>query len=175
MEQPPYELLSYVVRLSFRDPFGLEALFESYQRVRVSVAELRSVTHHIWGKGDQLHSYYSPSADLVRVKRADGKQVLVSALRQPAHAGDELDLYSTRQIHHGFKTHREGWEFAAFNPTHNARIAIRFPIAKEPKAMTVESAQGTPSPFVARPGTKEIIMTIRSPVPRSLYRIEWSW
>ncbi len=171
----PYELLAYVVRLSFRDAFGLEAVFESYQRLRVMAPELHFVTHHIWGKGDQLKSYCSTPTELAEVAQLQGKQVLISALKKPAGRGDEIEIYTTRTIHHGFKEEREGWEFMPFNPTENARIAIRFPIGKEPENVHVATSHAARMPFVARPGTKELVMTVKSPPIGSLYRIDWSW
>lgn len=50
----PYELLAYVVRVSFRDAFGLEAVFDSYQRIRVLSPEMRS--------GPHIALRYSPQA-----------------------------------------------------------------------------------------------------------------
>lgn len=137
--------------------------------------ELFCVTHHVWGKGDQMHDYFSPSAELVHLAVEDDKQVLVSTLKTPARHGDEIDLFSRRVIHHGFKERREGWEYMPFNPTDNARIAIQFPVAKQPAGITVGNAPGTPAPFVSRPGTKEIILRVKSPTLRSRYRIDWSW
>ena len=171
----PYELLAYVVRVSFRDPYGLEAIFDSYQRLRVLSPELHAITQHVWGKGDQLKSVVSTPTDLAHVAEVDGRQVLVSTLKKPARRNDEIEVYTTRQIHHGFKEHREGWEFMPFTPTDKARIAINFPIGKEPEGITVGASAGARTPFVARPGTKEIILNVSSPTIGSLYRIDWSW
>ncbi len=171
----PYELLAYVVRVSFRDAYGLEAVFDSYQRLRVLSPELHAITQHVWGKGDQLKSVVSTPTDLAHVREVDGRQVLVSTLKKPASYSDEIEVYTSRQIHHGFRERREGWEFMPFTPTEKARIAINFPIGKEPEGITVGASAGARTPFVARPGTKEIILNVSSPTIGSLYRIDWSW
>ncbi len=171
----PVELLAYVVRVSFRDAYGLEAVFDSYQRVRVLAPELHAVTQHVWGKGDQLHSVVSQPAVLSRVAEADGRHLLVFALTRPARYGDEIELYTTRRIHHGFKERHEGWEFMPFTPTAKARIAVSFPVGREPAGLSVGTTPGARSPFVSRPGTKEIILNVSSPAVGSLYRIDWSW
>lgn len=173
--QYPYELLAYVVRVSFRDAFGLDAVFESYQRIRVLAPALYCATHHVWGRGDQLKSLVSVGGQLAHVAEVDGKKVLVSTLERPVGRGDEVELYSTRHIHHGFKERREGWEYMAFNPTTNARIAVSFPIGREPQGLHVGASRGAQAPFVSRPGTKELIMTVKSPPLGALYRIDWSW
>jgi len=170
-----YELLAYVVRVSFRDAYGLEAVFDSYQRLRVLAPELRSITHHVWGKGDQFKSVVTTPTELADIAEVGGRSVLVSTLKKPARYGDEIEVYTTRQIHHGFKERREGWEFMPFTPTQKARIAINFPIGKEPEGITVGGSPGARTPFVTRPGTKEIILNISSPAVGSLYRINWSW
>jgi hypothetical protein len=105
----------------------------------------------------------------------DGRQVLVSTLKRPAKRGHEIEVYETRHIHHGFKGKREGWEFMPFTPTENARIAISFPVGREPQAISVGASSGARTPFVSRPGTKELVFSVKSPVLRSLYRVDWSW
>ncbi len=171
----PYQLEAYVARLSFRDAFGLEAILACYQRLRVLAPELRDVTHHVWGKGDQFSAYASVPTDAVQVAEANGKSVIISTLRTPAKYGDIVEIHSSRRIHHGFKEKREGWEYMPFTPTENARIAINFPIGKEPQGITVGASRGSKTPFVTRPATKEIVLNIKSPSLGSLYRIDWSW
>ena len=171
----PYLLLSYVVRLSFLDPHGLEARFESYQRVCVLSPELHAITQRVWGKGDQIAEAVTSPAPLMQVTPDDGRLVLASKCEKPVRRGDELELYTTRRIHHGFKEEREGWEYIPFTPTERARIAIRFPIGREPDRMTVSSSNDARDPTVVRPGTKEVVLTVNSPVVGSRYRIDWSW
>lgn len=171
----PYEILAYVVRVSFRDAYGLDAVFDSYQRVRVLSPELHAITEHVWGKGDQLKSVISTPTKHTQVAEVNGRHVLVSTLKTPARCGDEIELYTSRQIHHGFKERYEGWEFMPFTPTQKARIAINFPIGREPEDITVGASSGARTPFVARPGTKELILNVSSPSVGSLYRIDWSW
>jgi hypothetical protein len=171
----PYHLLSYVVRVSFKDPFGLDAVFESYQRLRVLSPEVFSISQRVWGKGDQFKSYVSAAAEMTHIAELDGKHALVSVLKKPARYGEEIEVYTTREIHHGFKEQREGWEFMPFTPTEKARIAISFPLGKEPEGITVGTSSGARTPFVTRPGTKELILNVSSPTVGSLYRIDWSW
>lgn len=171
----PYETITYAGRLTFRDAYGLDAVFDRYQRLRVLAPELFTITQRIWGEGDPLHSYFSPSAEIVHEHVVGGKRLLLLALHEPAKRGDEIEVYSSRRIHHGFKDRHGAWEFGPSSPHANARLAINFPIGREPEHITVGVSNGTPSPFVARPGTKEVTLSIKSPAIGSLYRIEWDW
>ena len=171
----PYESLSYVARLEFKDAHGLDARFHCYQRIRVLAPELTHVWHRLWGSGDQLFDYAAPGTHVVRVVRDDGRSVVVSELDRVAVAGDIIELHSIRRIHHGFKDHREAWEYIPFTPTERARVTIAFPIGKDPENISVGASSGTSTPLVHRPGTKELTLAITSPVVGSLYRAEWSW
>lgn len=171
----PYESLSYIARLEFKDAHGLEALFHCYQRLRVLAPTLSSVAHRIWGNGDQMNTYAAPGTHVLHQFREDGRNAVVSSLDAPAHAGDIIELHSIRRIHHGFKSDREYWEYVPFTPTANARIAISFPIAREPENLSVNSSPGAPSPWVARPGRKELLLKVVNPSIGSVYRTEWSW
>jgi hypothetical protein len=170
-----YESLAYVGRLSFSDTRGLDARYDSYQQIRVTSGELTTVTRHIWGDGDAAYSVVAPAAPPIRTYAAGDKRVVVGMLRRPLHRGDELDIHTSRRIHHGFKGQRQWWEFIAFTPVHYARVAISFPIGREPEGISVGADPGTPSPEVFQPGTKELIMVVKSPVIGARYRIEWSW
>lgn len=170
-----YQSLSYVARLEFRDAHGVEAIFHCYQRLRVLTQELACITHRIWGSGDQLQSFVSANSDLAHQFNNGEKDVLVSTLRRPAHAGDEIEIHSTRRIHHAFKAEREFWEYVPYSPTEQARLAISFPIGREVQALSVSTSAGASSPSVTRPATKEIIMRVRDPQIGALYRVEWSW
>lgn len=171
----PYESLMYAARLSFKDAYGLDAMFECYQRLRVLSPEISCVSHRIWGGGDQLHELTSLNAQLVHQARVDGKDVLVSALDKPAKRGQVIELYSTRRIYHAFKEERESWEYVPYSPTARARVSISFPIAKEPEGISVSVSPGSASPFVRRPGTKELTLAVSSPTIGAAYRTEWSW
>lgn len=171
----PYESLSYMARLEFKDAHGIDARFHCYQRLRVLAPELSFVAHRIWGSGDQMNDYAAPRTHVVRHVREDGREVVVSALDTPAQRGDIIELHSIRRIHHGFKGERESWEYVPFTPTERARVSISFPIAREPEAITVSASPGSASPLVRRPATKELTVAVSSPTIGSLYRIEWSW
>ncbi|MEX2246939.1 MAG: hypothetical protein WEC75_09645 [Dehalococcoidia bacterium] len=171
----PYETITYLARLSFRDAHGLDAVFDRYQRLRVLAPELATITQRVWGDGDPLHSFFSPSAELIDQRHEQGKHRLTLALNKPASRGDEIEIYSTWRIHHGFKDRHGAWEFGPSTPHASARVAIRFPIGREPEGVTVDASTGTGSPFVSRPGTKELILNIKSPAIGSLYRIDWDW
>lgn len=173
--QHQYELLSYVVRLSFRDAFGLEAQFDSYQLLRVVGPQLDTVTQHFWGKGDQLRSVVTIPTKSSRVVQRSGRNVLESTLNVPARRNDEVEVYTRRIIHHGFKAAREGWEFMPFTPTDNVRLAITFPLAKEPQHLALNTSSGARTASVRRPGTKEVVVSIKSPIVGSLYRLDWNW
>jgi hypothetical protein len=99
----PYETLTYAVRLSFKDAYGLEALSESYQRIRVLTPGLRLVRQEIWGEGDPLFDLAFIPGTLMPAIRLNGHFSVVSVLRERANVGDEIELYSTRRIHHAFK------------------------------------------------------------------------
>jgi hypothetical protein len=171
----PYESLAYTARLSFKDAYGLDAMFECYQRLRVLSPEISCVSHRIWGEGDQLHEFTSVNAQLVHQTRMDGKDVLVSALDKPAKRGQVIELYSIRRIHHAFKGERLWWEYVPFSPTERARVSISFPIGREPEAISVSASPGSASPFVRRPATKELTLAVSSPTIGATYRAEWSW
>lgn len=170
----PYETLAYVARLSFRDAHGLEAVFDWYQRIRVLTPGLRFVLQEIWGGGDQLKDYVSTSADPIHHARLNGRDIVVSKLKQPANVGDEIELYSTRRIHHAFKDgDRFYWEYTPITPTRRARVAIDFPLGREPSQLQVAASPASRSPQVTRPGTMQLITTVDHPTLRSLYRIDW--
>ena len=171
----PYESLSYVARLSFKDAYGLDAQFECYQQLRVLDDELRFVTHRLWGTGDQLHDYFSTNTGLVQHTRIDGKEILVSTLKEPAKRGQVFELYSTRRIHHAFKDTSGWWEYVPFSPTRRARVAIRYPIAREPEGISVSMSRGARAPVVQRPGTKYLVTTVDAPTLGSTYRVDWNW
>lgn len=173
--QYPYESLGYVARLEFRDAHGLDAVFHCYQRLRVLAPELFCVAHRIWGDGDQLAGLASPPIASMQQIGPSDRSTVVSTLRRPARAGDEIEIHSIRHIHHAFKDNREWWEYAPFTPTERARVSIRFPIARTPEAISVSASPGARSPAVQRPATKDVSFTLNSPTVGSLYRIEWSW
>jgi hypothetical protein len=170
-----YESLAYVARLSFKDAHGLDALFECYQRLRVLDDQLRFVTHRLWGTGDQLYDYISTNTQLVQQARIDGKVVLVSTLKEPAKRGQVIELYSTRRIHHAFKDRRAWWEYVPFSPTEHARVAISYPIAREPEGISVSMSRGARAPSVLRPAMKELVTRIDAPTLGATYRVDWSW
>lgn len=172
----PYQTLAYVGRLSFRDPHGLEAIFQHYQRLRVLSADLDYVVHEIWGDGDQLHEYVSDSAKPIQLARMNGRDVVVGKLKQTAKAGDEIEIYSTRLIHHAFKDDRRFyWEYSPITPTVRARVATSFPLGRDAEAISVGASQGSRTPHVLRPATKELVTTVDNPTLRSIYRMAWSW
>lgn len=172
----PYITQAYVARLSFRDAHGLDAVFHCYQRLRVLAPELRHVVQEIWGDGDQLNGYVSAGAEPTHHARLNGRDVVLSKLTQPARAGDEIELYSTRRIHHAFKDDtRFYWEYSPITPTARARVAIGFPLGREAEAVSVGTSLGSRTPHVSRPATKELITTVDDPTLRSIYRMSWSW
>ena len=171
----PYETLDYVGRLQFKDPFGLEAYFHCYQRLRVLEPELFTVAQRAWGLGDPFFQFVSPSAAAVHFVRNADPPAIVMVLKQPARRGDEIEIHSIRRIHHAFKGGRGAWEYRAFTPTEHARLAINFPLAREPEGISVAMSRGARSPFVRRPGTNELLFTIASAAPGSLYRADWGW
>lgn len=171
----PYESLMYTARISFKDAYGLDAIFECYQRLRVLSPEVSYVSHRIWGAGDQLHEFTSPHARVVHRARVDGKDVVISALDEPAKRGRVIELYSVRRMYHAFKGDRESWEYVPYSPTERARVSISFPIAKEAEGISVSASPGSASPFVRRPGTKELTLAVSSPTIGATYRADWSW
>ena len=74
-----------------------------------------------------------------------------------------------------FKGDHGAWEYKPFTPTERMRMAISFPIARDPQGISVAATPGASTPFVKRPGTGELLFTIDSAVPGSLYRADWSW
>ncbi len=170
-----YESLSYMARLEFKDPYGVEALFHCYQRLRIIAPEVNSVVHHMWGDGDQLNDYAAPGTHVRGIFGEDGRRRVISSLDAPARSGDIIELHSIRRIHHGFKGDRQYWEFSPYTPTTAARVAISFPLAREPERISVGTSAGTSAPIVSRPATKELILKAHFPDLNSLYRIEWSW
>jgi hypothetical protein len=171
----PYETVDYSGRLQFKDAFGLEAYFHCYQRLRVLAPELFTVVRRFWGDGDQLHDFVSPSAASIQVVGDADPKALLLVLQKPALRGDEIEIHSIRRIHHGFRSERPYWEFMAFTPTERAKVAIDFPVAREPEGIEVSASPGARSPYVKRSGTKELLVTVSAPEPGSLYRAEWSW
>ena len=176
MEYPhPYESLAYAAHLSFRDAHGLEAVFDCYQLLRVVAPEMNEITHRIWGTGDQLHAYYSPSTEPPTAIALNGTHMLVSKLKRPARRGDIIEIHSTRRIHHAFKGQDCKWEYVPFSPTEKARVAIRFPIGREPAGISVGATPGSRTPFVRRPAVKDLVFNVADPSIGSTYRVEWSW
>lgn len=172
----PYECLAYVARLSFRDAHGLEAVFDCYQRLRVLGRDLRFIENEIWGDGDQLNRYVSTGATPILVRSTPAKTTVTSRLDSVHHYGDEVEIYSTRRIHHAFKgDERYYWEYKPLSPTERARISISFPVGREPTAIAVGATVGSRSPETRRPGTKELVTTVSLPTLNSLYRMSWSW
>lgn len=142
----PYQSLVYSARLSFGDAHGLDAVFDCYQLLRVLVPDLREITHRVWGAGDQLQAYYSPSTELPTVVDLDGQHLLISELKQPARRGDVIEVRSTRRIYHAFKDQDCMWEYVPYSPTDKARVSIRFPIGREPEGISVATTPGLTCP-----------------------------
>ena len=171
----PYETLNYNARVEFKDAFGLEAYYHCYQRIRVLANELFTVTQRLWGWGDPFYDFTSPSAAAVYLVNDADPPAIVMVLKKPAKRGDEIELHSIRRVHHAFKENHGTWEYRAFTPTERAKLAISFPIAREPEGISVSQSPGAPSPYVRRPGTKELLLTVSSPTPGALYRADWDW
>ena len=171
----PYETLDYVGRVVFKDAFGLEAYYHTFQRLRVLAPELFAIEQRFWGWGDPVHEFISPAAAAVHIVTESDPPAIVMVLKRPARYGDEIEIHSIRGIHHAFKGERGAWEYRPFTPTEHVKLAIDFPIAREPEGISVSTSPGARSPYVRRPGTKELTLDVRSATPGSLYRADWSW
>lgn len=170
-----YEYLDYIARLSFQDPFGLEATYSCYRRIRALSTHLFSFDDDIWGDGDQFNDYTIQPHMSVRVKGSTENSLLEHRLAHPIQAGQEIEMQSIRRIHHGFKNNDEWWTFKASVPHRLARISVYFPLGREVERLAVTASAGAPAPTVARPGTRELTMVVGSPPVGSLYRADWSW
>lgn len=172
----PYATEQYLGRLEFKDAFGLEAQFHCHQRFRASYTDLACVSEQVWGDGDQWREFEAVGSKLVRLNSTpSGRSLAISLLDRPTKRGAQFERSTVRSIHHAFKDERQWWEYAALSPTTWARLAIRFPIGREPRGISVATAGSTPAPFVSRPATNEIVLNIKSPVVGAVYRIDWSW
>jgi hypothetical protein len=171
----PYETLDYVGRVVFKDAFGLECYYHTYQRLRVLQAELFTVVQRYWGWGDPVHEVVAPAAAAIHLVPDSDPPAIVLILKAPAKRGDELEIHTIRRLHHAFKSDRGIWEYKPFTPTERVQLAIDFPIAREPEAIYVSMSPGAPSPYVRRPGTKELTFTLKGVLPGALYRADWAW
>lgn len=171
----PYETLDYVGRVVFKDAYGLEAEYHTVQRIRVLAPELFAITERFWGWGDPVQDFVAPAASSVALVQKADPPAIVMVLKRPAKAGDEVEIHSSRRIYHAFKADHGIWEYRPFTPTARVHLSFDFPVGRDPEGISVSTSPGARSPYVRRPGTKELLFTIRAASPGSLYRADWDW
>lgn len=171
-----YLTRQYMARLQFRGARGETAQFHCYQELVPCIDTLTVVTERAWGDTLLTSAIESPT-DRVTDRSPDelNRTILTSSLTYPRRRLMVLERFTVRELHGAFTSNEEWWEYAAFTPTDWARVAIGFPAGRTPTRVHVAADSSTAAPFVSRPGTNEIILSIKAPKLGSVYRIEWTW